>query len=861
MTQHPGFLRFSWKTVSCIGLLIFGCWTAVVAHQAIAVAMALPPVVQSTGSPAALVAQGKTAFEAGRFSEAADLWQRAARLYQEQKNPQQQATSLGYLSLAYQELGQWQEAKQAIADGLQLLQQRGGQEDGLVLAQVKNSQGKLYMSQGDPQQALETWKIAEQLYRQGRDPVGVVGSQINQAQALQSIGLYRQAQTLLEQAQEQLKGQPPSLLSLTSLRSLGTVWQMTGNLDAAQTVLQQSLGQAEKLEVPGEVSAILLSLGNLARVTGRQEAALLFYKQATEKAVKPLARLEAQANQLSLLLEKASWADAQNLWQQIKPSLMSLAPSRESIYGQVNIITSLAKYQRDWPTANKPSFREMAPYLARAIEQARLLQDARAESFAVGQLAYLYEKNQQWDIAKDLTQKALQLAQQIEASDIAYRWQWQLGRIHQQLSDRPQAIQSYASAVTLLQSLRTDLATMQPDIQFSFQEEVEPVYRELVSLLTDSPEPSQQELQMARQVIESLQLAELENFLRASCLNAQPQSIDSLDREAATFYPVILPDRLSVILALPGQPLKLYQTPITKQAVEATVEKFLGFQNPVASNRKRLQVAQEIYGWLIQPVEPLLQEQKISTLVFVLDGILRNLPIAALSDGKQYLIEKYSLAIAPGLQLLDPKVLTDEQRIKVLIGGLTESRQGFPALPGVALESQQIASSLTAQVVLDQDFTRNSLQSRIQKNAFPLIHLATHGQFSSRLSDTFLLTWDDRITIQDLRQLLVSRSTLGTQPIELLVLSACETAEGDKHSALGLAGLSVRSGARSTLATLWSVNDESTAKLMTEFYQFFTKKRLSKAAALRQAQLAILQQPEYRHPYYWAAFVLVGNWL
>jgi CHAT domain-containing protein len=247
--------------------------------------------------------------------------------------------------------------------------------------------------------------------------------------------------------------------------------------------------------------------------------------------------------------------------------------------------------------------------------------------------------------------------------------------------------------------------------------------------------------------------------------------------------------------------------------------------------------------------------------VFVLDGTLRNIPIAALHDGERYLIENYSVAISPGLQIIEPKSFTQPENLNALIGGLTESRQGFTPLPGVMRESNQIASKLKAQIFLDKTFTKQNLQQSIQATNFPLVHLATHGQFSSKLSDTFLLTWDDRITIEGLRNLLKSRAESSTAPIELLVLSACETAEGDQRATLGLAGLAVRSGARSTLATLWSVNDNSTADLMTEFYRMLTQQQLSKAESLRQAQLKLLQNPQYSHPFYWAPFILVGNWL
>lgn len=366
-------------------------------------------------------------------------------------------------------------------------------------------------------------------------------------------------------------------------------------------------------------------------------------------------------------------------------------------------------------------------------------------------------------------------------------------------------------------------------------------------------------MQTARETIEALQLAELENFLRSACLEAKTTQIDQIDANAAVIYPIILPDQLTVIAALPGRALSVHNTKLPKGDVEKTLEKMLESLNPVSPDEERLQVSQQIYQWLIQPIAQELEQSKVKTLTFVLDGTLRNIPIAALHDGERYLIEKYSVAITPGLQLVEPRSLSQSQRLNALVGGLTEERQGFSSLPGVAREATQIASKLNTQIFLDRKFTKQNLQESIQETQFPLIHLATHGQFSSKLSDTFLLMWDDRLAIEGLRNLLKSRSD--KTPIELLVLSACDTAEGDQRATLGLAGLAVRSGARSTLATLWAVNDNSTAELMTEFYRSLSQQHMSKAESLRQAQLKLLKDPGYQHPYYWSPFILIGNWL
>ena len=282
------------------------------------------------------------------------------------------------------------------------------------------------------------------------------------------------------------------------------------------------------------------------------------------------------------------------------------------------------------------------------------------------------------------------------------------------------------------------------------------------------------------------------------------------------------------------------------------------YLNPHFFDQDRLQVSQQLYDWLIRPAEEFLDNTE--TLVFVLDGALRSLPMAALYDGDQYLIERYGIALSPGLQLLEPKSL-DVRQLDVLTGGLSAPQQGFSALPAVDTEVNQIAATLPTTQLLNQTFTTERLKSTLADIPFSVVHLATHGQFSSKAEDTFLVTWDGRINVQDLNTLLQPRRD-PNQPLELLVLSACQTATGDKRAALGLAGIALRSGARSTLATLWQVKDDSTAALMVEFYQQLTENPdMTKSEALREAQLSLLQQSPYQRPFYWAPFVLVGNWL
>ncbi|MBW4551325.1 MAG: CHAT domain-containing protein [Aphanocapsa sp. GSE-SYN-MK-11-07L] len=817
-----------------------------------------PGVAQTSENPLQLLQQGRDRYQAGKFTQAVTLWQQAATRFQAEDDRLHQAMALSNLSLAQQQLGEWSEAKAAIASSLDLLQP-AAPEAAPVLAQALNTQGSLNLALNQPEAALKSWQQAAAAYAQAKDQTGQIRSQINQVQALRALGLYRQAISVLTQVQQDLQNQPASLTQAAGLLSLGNTLRLVGNLEQSQQILEKSLTIAQQLQAAPDTSAALLSLGNTAWARRDIDAAYSFYQQATAASPNSLTGTEAQINQLSLLLQAEQWAPAQKLWPQIQVALSSLPVSRASISAQINFSQSLIQFKQ---TQNPPSptWTEIAQKLAGAAEQAKTLGDRRSQAYALGTLGEVYETNRQWADATQLTQQALLLSQSISAADITYRWQWQLGRIFKAQQDPAGAIASYGEAVKTLQTLRSDLAGINPDVQFSFRDSVEPVYRQLVDLLLQpegGTDVSQARLVQARSVIESLQVAEIENFLRSACLEAKPKQVDQIDPTAAVIYPIVLPDRLEVIVSLPQQPLRHYASPVGEVEVNrAATQLKRELQTP---RGRPLALSQTVYNWLIRPLEADLQAAKVQTLVFVPDGTLRNIPMAALNDGQSYLAQQYNLAITPGLLLLDSRPLL-ATKLEVITAGLTEARQGFSPLPNVSQELAQIKSEVPTAQLLDKDFTSAALQKEIRAIPFPVVHLATHGQFSSDPDQTFILTWDDRIGVNQLNTLLQTRNTTSATPIELLILSACQTAAGDSRAALGLAGMAIRAGARSTLASLWSVDDAATAILMGEFYQELVKADLTKSEALRRAQESLIRDPRYSSPYYWAGFILVGNW-
>jgi CHAT domain-containing protein/exonuclease VII small subunit len=831
--------------------------------------------------PPSLEQQSRSRYEAGQYQEAIAPLEQVIEIYELQGDRLRQAIALGNLALVYQQLGNWTDANAAIDRSLELVQ---NQPFGSALAQILDIQGRLQLTQGRLQQALATWEQAIALYAEANDSDGQIRTQINQAQALQELGLHRRSIALLTDLNQTLEA---SSMQAIVLRKLGDALILTGDLKQARTVLEQSfrlaatadlhlsLGNLSRAEaiahlsfsnlVPTEAVALLNQPAvreNRRQVEAVQQfmqetqSAIDLYEQAAIRTTIPETRLQAQLNLLGLLIETGRRSPAEALAAEIAPQLQQLPLSRTSVFDRIGLAQNLIKLMQ---SASSPT--QIAQLLQTAYQQAEQLQDIRAQSFALGTLGELYEQTQQWTEAQSLTQQALLLAQAENATDISYRWQWQIGRLLKKQGDRSGAIAAYTEAVNTLQILRSDLVAMNRDVQFSFREGVEPVYRQLVDLLLQ-PGSRANELQQARTVIEALQIAELDNFFREACLDTAFQLdrvIDQAQQPAAIFYTIGLGDRLEVILKLPQQALLHYTANVSQTEVEASVDALLPELKRPFTSRPSQDLARQIYDWLIRPAEAALTDSSIETLVFVLDGALRNLPMAALYDGQHYLVERYSIALAPGLQLLDPKPLQDQ--LRALVAGLSAARENFPPLSFVETEVNRIQSDITSNVLFNESFTRANLRDRLRRDPVSIVHIATHGQFSSNAEETFILAWDSPIRVNELSQLLETRSLNNREPIELLVLSACRTAVGDRRATLGLAGVAVRAGARSTIASLWSLDDDSGAVLMSEFYKELSQNPTSKAEALRRAQHTLLTNPQYAAPRFWAPYVLLGNWL
>lgn len=330
--------------------------------------------------------------------------------------------------------------------------------------------------------------------------------------------------------------------------------------------------------------------------------------------------------------------------------------------------------------------------------------------------------------------------------------------------------------------------------------------------------------------------------------------------------------------------------PIYKRLPNATRSRVLKVAREFRTNltNRRLPIrpqtylasAQRLYQWFVAPLEQELHAQNIQNLVFIMDTGLRSVPLAALHDGTDFIVAKYSVGLMPTLSLTDTRY-SDVRNAQVLAMGATKFTNQKP-LPAVPVELSLITNQLwPGRAFLNEAFTLDNLQQARALHSYSIVHLATHAEFQPGMpGNSYIQLWNRKLPLSQIRQL-----GLNNPPVDLLVLSACRTALGDKNAELGFAGLAVQAGVKSGLGSLWYVNDEATMALMTEFYEQLKQVPI-KAEALRRAQmsmregkvrleggqlitsrgsfplppeLAELGDKDLSHPYYWSGFTMIGS--
>jgi CHAT domain-containing protein len=638
--------------------------------------------------------------------------------------------------------------------------------------------------------------------------------------------------------------------------SAGDAMAAIGNIDRALQLVPTNDPQDLR-------PMLLLALGNAYVMNDQPDDAESRFREAAAAAVKSDAfeiSIDATLNLSRTLIELQRGDEALRRLEDSRFALAKLPDNawKASRLAAMGELLHLADTQLD--SVDRAGAAIDA--LQGAATIARSVKDARVESTALGHLGSMAERFGEWEKAQDYTRAAILLAQQAEALDRLYQWQWQAARIHENQGQEDLAIAYYRQAIDTLEGIRPQLSRGSTQ---TFNQAFAPLFFGLANLLLDQNAvaedilQAQASLRQVQDTIERFKVAEIQDYFDDQCVVEQEQQarVELLASGVAIVYPIIFDDRLEVLTSISGR-IHRHTAPVNRRDLTKTVRDFRRglVRRPTHRYRKP---GRELFTWLVEPMLTELRASSIDTLIFVPDGPLRTVPPAALYDGSHFLIEEFAVSTSLGLTLTSPRPI-ERESVKVLAGGLTLPVDGFPPLPGVATELDEISTLFATTELRNQAFRVAPLFTELSEGGYSIVHIATHGQFKADYRQSFLLTYDGRMTMDQLENTVGMRRYLN-EPVELLMLSACETAVGDDRAALGLAGIALKAGARSAVASLWSISDEATAIIVRNFYTQLKDPAITKAQALRFAQVNALNDRRYAHPAVWSAYLLIGNWL
>ncbi|MBF0123853.1 MAG: CHAT domain-containing protein [Magnetococcales bacterium] len=691
----------------------------------------------------------------------------------------------------------------------------------------------------------------------------------------QSMGYYPEAKKILDQAQL-LVASGDSTDHARLLAAWGDWLLNSHQEDEALKKLQEGVGlldqQTEGRQVRLLKGQLLNNMGNVYVVQKRYGLAHASYLKALQAISGLEVRLlesEIHHNQARLAMRKRDFSQAVDQIELATASYRAVPDHVARGFGLVSLGRILLDIMRADTVASDQYLLQAWNLLEEGGNLARLAGDGRTLSFALGYQGQSYEMGGRTGEAIQLTKQALFHAHSVQASDSLYLWQWQMGRLLARQGMTASALQHYRDAITTLKGVRQDFFYGMRDAPDSFRELIGPVYYQLADLLlrqvdaAASREDKKALLVETRDTIEVLKAAELQNLFQDECVTAMQSrtaGVEQLGHGTAVFYPILLEDRVELLLTMPDGEMKRHTTAVGRAKVEQTAQALRIELEEEIDGQEFLPHAKNLYRWLIAPVMADLKEASIHTLIVVPDGLLRQIPMASLHDGNRYLVEHMAIGVTPSLRLTDPQPLRAIQS-ELMISALSEQVDNdFPPLPSVLEEVDKIKRIYNNRTIINDEFTTNNVMDILDKKSYSIVHIASHGQFNRDPRKTFLLTYDGKLTMNHLEKM-ISASQSRHEAVELLTLSACQTAAGDDRAALGLAGVAVKAGARSVLASLWTIDDQATAQLVTGFYHNLRSGIWTKAQALQQAQIVLLKQRGTKHPSFWSAFIMIGNWL
>ena len=826
-----------------------------------------PPVARALDA-SQLVQTGVDFYQSGNFQQAIAPWQQAYTVYEATADWSALAIVSENLARAYQQMGQ---TAQEIDSWEQAIAAARNLGDRQKLGRLITEQAQAYSRLGQNRRAIALLcgdadcqaNSALQIARETGDAVGQVAALGSLGEAYRLSGDSEKALNYLEEGYRLSQSLGDETLESSLLNSLG---------NALAALAQVSDRRADEAETRGDI----LEARPLRTEAEALNAQAIAYFQQSYAIALTQQNTSAQVRSLLGLISAYKLAEnpatAQQNWELAQTAVQQLPASQTKAFTLIkltNLLEPLA-LRKSQVTPTAATLTQATALLNQAIAIGETIKNPRVISFGLGELGNLYERAGRYGTALEKTQQArLAADQDLAARESLYLWEWQIGRIYKAQNKLAEAEQAYAQAIALLEQIRSEILNANRDLQFDFRDMVEPIYRQYAELnLSTVPEavaltqgePAFADLDAALVTLDSLKVAELQSYFASDCVIVPTQTrADAVGQstETAVLSTAIAADQLTVILSLPDGSKKTVQAAVSQSALREQINAFRkSLEFGIRDYRFNSQPAQQIYRQLIQPFEADLVNVK--TLVFVNDGLLRSVPMAALYAGQQFLIERFAIATTPSLTLTNPEK-SNRQSLNALLLGVSEPsevpQRPFAPLPAVEQELAALSAKLpNSEVLLNQDFSIAALQQKLATKDYRILHMATHGTFGFAPEDNFVVVgakrtgedsqFNQTLTIGELDQLIRSVSDPTRSPIELLTITACETAIGDNRSTLGLAGVAVRAGVRSAVATLWSVSDESTAELITNFYENLKDPSLTKAEALQRAQVAMLRSDD-----------------
>lgn len=847
-----------------------------------------------------LVENGVKDYHNGNFSDAIKHWQSALVKYQNQ--PSATAIIHENLGRAYRKLGENQAAITSFSAAIR------------DYSTVKNI----------PQMGRMQTELA-QVYR-------------NLGQPKKAIALLcgKQGECQKDTAVEIATSYKDKKGKVAALGVLGEVYRLIGNYDRAITYLQTAQTDSEdNFLVANSLGNAYLNRALLRDLRAKSAAKIGLDKKKTEfnrksgddflqareyfqssiKSAREQNQSLAQMRGLLNLIKLASHTNKttviddrifNNSVQNSLQLLENLPDSDTKVYGAIDLAYLQRYSQANSPFTDCPTQlilpEQSLSLLQKSVSTSNKLKDNRLQSYANGALGHFWECNQNYPKALQYTQNAIFAADKnLNAKESLYLWEWQAGRILDKQNKQKSAIEYYQRAYETLEDIRLDILTAKRDIQFDFRDIVKPLYRTLaqsrLELLQAGAIPNSErdaELSKVVTTIDALKLAELQNYFGNDCVlsGLNPKQVNQLLEDnkaefANTVFlsSIILDGKTGILLQSADKTTKFKWIEDSQQGTDKIVstqkleQKIAEFRQGLIKGKEAINydtaTAAQLYDWIIRPFAEDIQPDKVKTLVFIQDGFLRSVPMAALYDNQQkkYLVETYAIATTPSLRLTTPK--PNRNNSKALILGLTEKStidgKTFPELFAVKKEIDVVKNLFPNHSdLIDENFIPQNFQQKLQQTTYPIIHIASHAQFGIIPEDTFIVTGKNKkITISQLENSLQNLKN-PSDSIEILALTACQTALGDDRSSLGLAGVALQVGVKSAVASLWNVQDNSTSKLVEEFYKNYRDGEMSIAEALQKAQIKMINAKKlpsegidikYDNPSYWAPMIVIGNWL